>query len=266
MEHSIITIATNKQSYYKFAIACARSVLLSNNIPFYIVTNLDVKVPRDLRGKVILLEAEKDQAKLGIGIKLFIDKYVQTEKTLFIDSDCICYSSLQPIFEAFKGKSVSVVGNVVDARLFCGSKQAKTIKDNFNIDKLVKFNGGVYYIERSEKSTKIFDDARQIIPKYDSFGFNRINNKWINEEGLISISMIMNGETPIPDDGRYMTDLFTDPKSSRLNPLTGERILNNPNKNKLKHRPWYPIGDYSPIIIHFGGSSLTSYPYISQYY
>lgn len=261
---SIITFATNKRSYYKFAINCAKSILLHNDLPIYIVTNLDVKVPKYLRSKVFILNADSSHAKLGIGIKLFIDKYLQTEETIFIDSDCICFANLSIIFESCQNKALSVVGNIVNAEAFCGKEQAKVIKENFNTSKLVKFNGGLYYINRSNLTTDIFNLSRSIIPNYDRFGFNRINNKWINEEGLISIAMMKFNQIPISDDGKYMTDLYTNPHPYGLNVLKGNSSLFNPPSYHLRHRNWYPPGLYHPIILHFGGNALNSFPYIKQ--
>lgn len=261
---SIITFATNKRAYFKFAINCARSVLLHNKISIYIVTNLDVNIPYDLKDNVFIIPVEPEHAKLGIGIKLYLDRYLQTEKTLFIDSDCLCFGSLNPIFEAVGSQSVSVVGTVVDAADFCGALQAKVIYDTFNLSELIRFNGGLYHLQKNETCFSIFNYARNIIPNYDKLGFQRINKATLNEEGLLSIAMMHYEQKPLIDDGNFMTDLFTDHHPFRLNILNGNSKLNNPNKNSKKHRPWYPIGNYAPIILHFGGRALKKHPYVGQ--
>jgi hypothetical protein len=264
-EFSVITFATNKLSYVRFALNCAQSVLLYNDIRVYIVSNLNFKIPAHLKQNVFIISANDQHALSGIGMKLYIDQYIQTKQNLFIDADCLCYGSLEPIFKACEGKNVSVVGTIVNASEWCGTEQAKVIEKEFGINQLVRFNGGLYFIEKTKKTTQVFDFARSIFPHYDHYGFQRINNKWINEEGLISISMIKFNETPIADDGRYMTDLYTDPHPARLNVLNGTRELNNPPEGKPKHRPWYPKGKYSPIVLHFGGQKIHSFPYITQY-
>ncbi len=261
---SVITFATNKLSYTRFALNCARSILLHNDIPIYIVSNLDFKVPGELQKNVSIIRPKEGHAELGIGMKLYMDEYLQTERSLFIDSDCLCFADLGPVFSVFEGKNVSVAGTIVDAAEWVGPQQAITIEKEFRIKKLPRFNGGMYYLKKNLKTGEIFDFARSVIPNYDNFGFQRINNKWINEEGPIAISMIIHHETPVPDNGNYMTDLFTDPHPSKLNVLTGERVLKNPAAGQSKHRPWYPAGTFSPIIIHFGGQKLNTFPYLSQ--
>lgn len=264
-EYSVITFATNKTKYLDFAFNCARSILLRNNIKIYIATNLTKPIPKDLESNVSYVQIKEEHAKLGIGAKLYIDRYVQTRYSLFIDSDCLVYDTLQPIFSEFKGQSVSVIGFITEAERFCGKKQANTIKNVFNILNLIRFNGGVYYIEKNELAENIFEFARNIIPDYDKLGFQRINGNSINEEGLLSISMVKHRQIPIPDTGKYMTDLYTDPNTTRLNVLSGNRVLNNPSFGEFRHRSWYIDSNLSPIIVHFGGATVYTNPYLSQH-
>lgn len=262
-KYSVITFATNKTDYFKFALNCAQSILLHNDLPVYIVSNMDIAIPEKFRERIFIIPAKPEHAALGIGIKLYTDEYLQTEHTLFIDSDCICYDSLGKIFKACDGMDVSAAGNVVPTENWCGDELAKTIKDNWRLDKIIRFNGGFYYFRKSQLTTKIFDQARGIAEKYDEYGFVRIKDKWMNEEVPLSIAMTLNGQSPIADDGTYMTDTFTDHRPKQLNVLTGVRVLKNPALPSMQHRPWYP-GSYSPVVLHFGGSNLSSYPYISQ--
>jgi hypothetical protein len=260
---SVITFATNKLEYVQFALNCAESVLLHNDLPVYIVSNIEFPIPEKLRDKIFNVPAKPGHAELGIGIKLHTDEYLQTDQTLFIDSDCICFSGLDDIFNAAEGMDVTVAGNIVPAESWCGPEQAKTIKEVWDADQLIRYNGGLYYFRKSETTKKIFDQAREIAEKYDDYGFSRIKNKWINEEGPLSIAMTLNGQRPVADDGRFITDLYTDMRPAVMNVLKGKRVLRNKPVSHPNHRPWYPAL-YSPVIIHYGGSSLKSYPYRSQ--
>lgn len=260
---SVLMFATNKLKYVQFALNCAESILLHNEIQIFIVSDLQVTVPVRLQKFVSIVKVKPQHLSLGLGIKIYMDEYVQTAHTLFVDADCLCYASLAAMFAAFKSKNVSVVGTVVNSADWCGEEQAGAIEKEFAITQLPRFNAGVIYLEKTATAVKIFDYARSIIPNYDKLGFQR-NNGTVNEEILIAIAMVKYGETPIPDDGRYMTDLSTDSHPRKLNVLKGVRVLNNPLAGELKHRPWYPEGTYSPMIIHFGGSNLGSYIYRSQ--
>jgi hypothetical protein len=261
-EYSVLTFATNKLSYVKFALNCAQSVILHNkNVPVYIVSNLAVTIPYQLKN-VNIIPIDNELAKKGLELKLHIDRFLQTKHTLFIDSDCLCFGSLEPLFKAFEKNDLSVIGNVVPSEEWCGTDQAKTIKRKFNLDHLIRFNAGVIYLKQSSHNQQLYNDVRKIAEKYDELGFIR-NNKWINEEGPISIVMMLNQQKPVADDGIYMTDLFTDFRPKKMNVLKGERRLKNPDSPSIRHRPWYP-GQYSPLIIHYGGLNVNSYPYTAQ--
>jgi len=261
-DYSVITVATNKPSYLTLALNCAQSILLFNDIRIYIVTNLECVIPNYLSQNVQLIAVLPQHAELGIGIKLHLDEYVQTEHTIFIDSDCICFDSLDSMFQKCSGQDVTCVGRIVPAADWCGEEQAATIKKNWGLDQLIRFNGGFYSIKRSGLTLTIFNKAREIADKYDSYGFQRIQNKWINEEGPLSIAMMLNGQLPIEDNGLYLADLYTD-NTPALNVLKGRRVLKNPPPGQIKHRSWYPVS-YSPILLHFGGSQLNSLIYKSQ--
>ncbi|MEO8884773.1 MAG: hypothetical protein ABI367_01845 [Mucilaginibacter sp.] len=262
-DYSVITFATNKQSYVQFAFNCTRSILLHNDISIFIVSNLNFTIPEALKNNVFIVPARQEHVALGIGMKLHIDKYLQTPYSLFIDSDCMVYGSLAPVFEAAGNNDITVAGNITAAQNWCGNEQAETIKQHFGLTELIRYNGGLYYLKKSAHTTRMFDKARAIGEKYDEYGFSRINNKWINEEAPISIAITLNHQHPMPDNGQFMTDLFTNSRPDTLNVLTGAIQLKNPPLPSGKHRPWYPVA-YSPIILHFGGSSINSYPYNSQ--
>jgi len=265
-DYSVITFATGKTKYVKFALNCVRSVLQFNKIRFYIVSDLKFKIPVTLKKYIFIIDAKPEHLDQGTGIKLYIDKYLQTQYTLFIDSDCLCYGSLQSAFDLFSVKNVSVAGNIVNAASWCGEEQAKTIYEIFGITKLTRFNGGIYYVSKSGQSTKIFDKAREIALDYDQLGFKRIYQNWINEEIPISIAITLHQELPVADDSFLMTDLYTDQHTSNLNVLTGFRRINNPAVGSVWHRPWYPSRILKPIIVHFGNSNLYRYPYLSQHF
>jgi hypothetical protein len=260
-DYSVITFATNKPKYLAFAFTMARSVLLFNDIAIYIVSNLVSPIPEDLSENVFIVPVKSGHAEKLIGIKIHLNEYIKTEHSLFIDSDCICYGNLSNIFSRCCDKSVSVAGRVVKSIEWCSEENARTIKENFGIDQLIRFNGGLYYLRKSELTNRIFEKVRAIADNYDQLGFSRIGES-INEEGPISVAMMLYEQRPIPDNGSFMTDLFTD-RMPDLNVLTGRRFLKNPPTGMPRHRSWYP-SIYSPVIIHFGGGTLTTYPYNSQ--
>ncbi len=260
-DRSVLLLATNKKEYLQFALNCAQSIKLHNpDLQIFIATNIAVK--KTISG-ITFLSVSEDLAKLYIEAKIYLDSFLQTQETLFIDSDCLCYGNLEPLFKACRGMDVTVVGRPVPLESYWGTEHSEFARKEFGIDKSIVFNGGFYYFKKSALTKSIFDKAREISSRYDEYGFHRIKNKWKNEEELLSIGMVVNKQTPIADNGTYMTDLYTNHRPATLNVLTGARELRNPAYPVVEPRSWYPAA-YSPILLHFGGSSLKSYPYVSQ--
>lgn len=258
-KRSVLLLATNRQEYLQFALNCAASVNLHNpGLPVFIATNI---APTQSYPGVQFLNVSEELSKLFIEAKIYLDRFLQTEETLFIDSDCLCYGSLTPLFEACGGKDVTVIGRLIPLEDYW-SPNPEFARKEFSIDKSIIFNGGFYFLRKTELTERIFNRAREISVRYDEYGFNRIKNKWKNEEDLLSIAMIANKQEPIKDDGAFMADFSTDRQPLELNVLTGARILRNPAPGN-KYRDWYPK-TYSPILLHFGGSNLKTYPYVSQ--
>lgn len=261
-DYSVITFANNKLTYAEFALNCAQSIVLFNDIKVYIVSNLQFPIPQKFADRIFILKAKEEHARLGIEGKLYMDEYIQTTHTFFIDSDCLCYGSLTPVFNVCSGMDVSVVGKTVSVEEYW-EQRAAFARNEFGITKTITFNGAFYYIRKSQVAKQIYDTARQLATRYDEYGFNRIKNNWKNEEQLISIGMSQNNQSPIADNGSFMADLTTDQRPAILNILKAKVLLRNPAPPNIKHRNWYP-SSFSPIIVHFGGNNINSYPYKSQ--
>jgi hypothetical protein len=262
-QYSVITFATNKLNYTQFALNLAQSVQLYNDIPVFIVSDLDFAIPVSFQNKIFIIPAQPEHVSLGIRIKLHIDEYVQTAHTLFVDSDCLCYGNLDTIFEACAKMDVTVAGNIVPAQTWCGEELAQIINEQYGFNNIIRFCGGLYYMKKTSRAKNIFNTAREIAETHFNYRVDKLKNAWMDDEVPLSIAMALNQQSPIADNGSFVTDLYTDFRPGKLNVLTGSRLLRNPPYNRPRHRPWYPV-KYSPIILHFGGNNITSYPYISQ--
>lgn len=258
---SVILLATNKRQYLDFALNCAASVRLHNSdLPIFIITNLKTD---NIIADVKFIPIANEIAKLNIAAKIYLDHFIQTEETLFIDSDCLCYDDLNPVFEACAGHDFTTIGRLISWEKEWGLQSAKEGMQKFGVDKFILLNGGFYYIKRGTIATQVFNHTRSLFARYDELDFDRIKNGWENEEGLFAIAMVKNNQTPIADNAQLMTDFYTDRRPKCLNVLTGKRLLRNPVYPLTEPRSWYP-SSFSPIILHYGGENIKSYPYISQ--
>jgi len=153
---SVLLLATNKKEYFKFALNCAESIKLHNpGLQIFIATN--IKTDKDF-SDIKLLTISEEIAKLCIETKLYLDNFLQTEETLFIDSDCLCFGNLDPIFKACQGMDVTVIGRTppLEKNWGGGDKGAEFARNEFSIDKSILFNGGFYYIKKTARTKRIY--------------------------------------------------------------------------------------------------------------
>ena len=261
---SVFTVATGTQVYLNYALALARSFVTHNSlsdIKFFIMTDLESKLPADLQN-IELIQVNSLPIGKGITSKLFLDQLAPTEKSLFIDADCLCYGSLVPVFEKFEGHSVSVVGFPISEGGWCGIV-AEDLCRKFEVEHISRFNGGVYYIERGKRATQIYETARNLLPNYDQLGLPR-HRGWANEEPLMSMALAIHGETAVIDDGSILSDLASCLDRAVLDVLIGKCQLTNPPLPDPKHKWWYKRGTYYPLIIHFSGPATMVYPYTKE--
>jgi len=258
---NILTIATGKELYINLALNLARSFVWwhpKTDILFYLVTDRADIIPSELRGVIKLIEVKPGELPEGFSSKLFLDKLAPEGQTIFIDSDCLIFGPLDKLFDRFKGHSVSVIGSYIRDGEWFGD--ISTICNRYSIDKMPKFNGGMYYIEKSPIATEVYDLARTLEQKYDEIGFKRLRNR-PNDEVIMSLAMALTRQQPVIDDGTIMSDPLACPGGYYLDVIKGRRWLINPPAPHPLHQNWYPFQTVEPVVVHFLGYYTNHYPY-----
>lgn len=261
---AVLTIATGRRLYFDMAIALARSFGLwhaASDIRFFIATDLEDSIPPDLASWVQVLRHPPGALGSGFSVKLHLDKLGPARQTLFIDADCLCFGPLDPVFDLFAGRAVSVVGGPVAEGEWFGDI-GRTCRQ-FGLEALTKFNGGVYYIEPGAVASAVYGRARALESRYDDIGLVRLRD-CPNEELLMSIAMGLEGCEGIDDDGTVHGELFSSPRILKLDLLSGQARLQNPPPGAEDHRPGYPVRTISPVVVHFLGDFTSKWPYRSQ--
>jgi hypothetical protein len=263
---TVLTIATGKPLYINLAVNLARSFYLwhkTTDITFSIVTDHPELLPADIASKATILAIKSGELGEGFSSKLFLDKVAPEGQTLFIDSDCLIFGDLSPVFERFKGMPVAVVGNYISSGEWFGNIEA--ICRNFNVSHIPKFNGGMYYLEKGAAATRVYERARNIEPQYDEIGFVRLRNR-PNDEVIMALAMQLENMKPLIDDGTIMSDPLACPGNYQINIINGSTLLVNPPLPHPEHRPWYPFEKVSPLVVHFLGQYTLHYPYRREVY
>ena len=262
----MLTIATGKKVFVDMAANLARSFLWwhqNSNIKFQLVTDQPDLIPADIIGKIEVVKVQPGQLGKGFSAKLQLDKLVSDGKTLFIDSDCLVFGPLNPVFDKFKGSGVSVIGGYISSGEWFGD--IASVCKKFNVPHIPKFNGGLYYLEKGETSKMVYKAARELEKDYDKIGFARLRGL-PNDEVLMALAMQLHGQAPIPDDATVMSDPQACPGQYEIDVISGSRLLINPPHPSPLHQSWYPFGNISPVVVHFLGYYTLHYPYLREVY
>jgi hypothetical protein len=263
MNKNVITIATGKKLYIDLAVNLARSFWYWNKqqaISFYIVTDLAHFLPADVTSFAKIITVKKDELGKGFTPKLYLDQLAPTGQTLFIDSDCLVYGNLTPVFEKFKSNKVSVIGNYIAKGEWFGN--IEKICQQFKIMHLPKFNGGVYYLENGETAAKVYQKARELEKVYDEIGFIRLRNR-PNDEVLMALAMELYQQKPIAEDGSIMAEFVNFKTGVTSNLLEGKACLYNKPEHKNYQSNW-SLQKAEPLIVHYLGHYNLLYPYIKE--
>jgi len=260
---SVLTLAVGKQLYIDMAVALARSFYVWNKgagIDFYIATDNKRLIASDVLEWAKVIELKPGELGEGFSPKLHLDKIAPTDKTLFIDSDCLIVKPLSSIFDKMDGQSVSVVGSFISEGEWFGD--VKSICRKVGVSKIPKFNGGIYYLEKNEIATNVYQKARELEPQYDEIGLVRLRNK-PNDELLMALAMAYYNQVPIPEDGNILGELVNFQSGIEINILKGTCTLKNSPKHSNYQSSW-PLQIGHPIVVHFLGDHTNKYPYLRE--
>lgn len=257
---AVLTVATGKMFFWDLAMTLARSFVrsnASNDIAFFVLTDLQCSFPVDLEGRVQRISVPAGALGSGFSPKLHLDRFAPAEQTLFIDADCLCVRSLTAAFDRFQGKAVSVVGGAIASGEWFGD--IPSVLARVGVAELPKFNGGVYYIERGVLASAVYEEARRLEPQYDDLGLVRLRGH-PNDELLLAIAMARYGLSATSDDGSIMGDLLNHPKMERLSVLHGTCVM----RCKGHGQPSASLDRIQPAIIHFLGYHAIQWPYRAE--
>ena len=257
---AVLSIAVGKPVYLAMAVNLARSFKRwhqDSDIRFVLATDQPDMVPSDLHDIEIVTLAPGEYG-IGFAPKLHLDRMTPADRTLFVDGDCLCVGPLDRVFAGFAGRAVSVVGGYISSGEWFGD--VASVCRQFGVPAILKFNGGVYYLERGEMSSRVYRMARELEPRYDEIGLVRLRGR-PNDELLMAIAMAVHGQVPVPDDGSVLSDPQACPGPIELDVLRGGSTLTNPAPPHPRHMAWYPHWKVHPVLVHFLDFYTTKHPY-----
>ena len=172
LSRGFVTIATGDERYYDIARNLLRSyrMFASIHYPFAILCDRENEYTEDF-DDVFLLE----KTHYNYLDKLQLCEYLPYDETIFIDADSLAYGDLDEWWDLFKdADDFSLFGyawtDLKSGRGWFVPAGAGEFKDR--ITYIPDFNGGVYYMRRSERCKKVFELANYFALNFKNYTFN----------------------------------------------------------------------------------------------
>lgn len=191
----ILTLAYGERRFIEQARSLAHSLELhAPGLPRAIVTDSEDPGLREL----FTVIPYRPEFGSGVRQKLYLDLYSPFEETLFIDSDCLVLGDLSSFWQAFAGQAFGVPGfRYLERGSTDPYLDVNHVLDTLQLTRLPKFNGGVYYFNRSAASATFFETARKLLDDWNSLNFQEFRGNGPADEALYSVAMAMRDIAPV---------------------------------------------------------------------
>jgi len=258
---AVLTMGLGKPIYLQMAATLARSFHVwhsDSDIQFYIVTDRVDQLPKDVKKFVEVISIESGEYGTGFSPKLHLDRLAPTDRTLFIDADCLITGPLDSVFDRFEGRSVSTVGRMVSEGEWWGDIAERCEK--VGLDEIPLLVGCIYYLEDDSTATEVYETARSLEDRYEELGLILLRGS-PNEEPLLSLGMALHGQEPIPDDGRVKADAMSYPSGIEIDVFRGTALLKDyTDQDHLTGT----LREARPVIAHFNDTFAEKPPYTRE--
>ncbi|HTE02438.1 MAG TPA: hypothetical protein VK668_24285 [Mucilaginibacter sp.] len=192
----IITIAQGEKRYIDMAKMLALSLIQVNpGVQRAVVSDADED---EFRGLYDVFIPYDKSFGAGLNQKLHLDKYSPFDETLFVDSDCLAFKSIDTMIELCRKHSFVVFGDQISTGEWY--MDVAEMCKKFSLPSIPLFNGGTYYFKNDAVATGIFNRARELKDDYLELGFKPFRGS-INEEPLIAVAMALNQVEAVDDRG-----------------------------------------------------------------
>lgn len=253
----IITIAFGADKYHEQAQAFARSFRLHNpgwSGLFTIATDRVGGYPKDLDW-VHYVPTTPGIASEGFAAKLRFGELSTREHVLYVDSDSIWYGRVEPIFAALEGRAFAVTGRMLTEGYWYAPVPAMCAR--FGVPALPRFNGGLYYLERSRGGQAVIERSFKLFDRYDEIGWKRIGPNR-NDEVCVSAAMAEQGLAAYEEDGTMSVNLLDAPQVVALDVFSGHADI---RPTGPRDQRFFQIDQPKPAIVHFAAQSFSLPPY-----
>ena len=196
MTQGFVTIATGNVWYYRLALNLLHSYRLhsSNQYPFAIICDKENEVTKEFDDVIVM-----ENALCSCVDKVVLPDYLPYDETIFIDADCLVYGDIDNYWDSFsEATSLSAFGSVCPNDSLYGWFKKDEVGDySDSIRFIPEFNGGVYYLRKSEELEAFAVTAKDILQNYRDYRFRQFTKP--ADEPIFALAMAVHGFKPAGD-------------------------------------------------------------------
>lgn len=190
-----VTIATGQERYYILArnLLYSYKQFASEKCPFAIICDKENKYTAEFDDVILLKQAHRNYLD-----KLHLYDFLPYDETIFIDADSLAYGDLNEWWEIFKNADdFSLFGyawtDLNSGRGWFVPKGIKEFKDKVFF--IPDFNGGVYYLRRSETCKEVFELANYFAAHFHDYEFTGFKD--VADEPCLALAMAVQHCMPL---------------------------------------------------------------------
>ena len=195
MTRGFVTIATGEERYFNIArnLLWSYRQFASGKYPFAIICDRENEYTAEFDDVILLKEAHCNYLD-----KLQLYDYLPYDETIFIDADSLAYGDLDEWWDIFKdADDFSLFGYVwtdlKSGRGWFVPDGTGEFKDKITF--IPDFNGGIYYMRRSEKCRRVFELANYFAEHFSEYAFNGFNTA--ADEPCLALAMAVEQCVPL---------------------------------------------------------------------
>ena len=195
MTRGFVTIATGAERYFNIArnLLWSYRQFASEKYPFAIICDRENEYTAEFDDVILLKEAHCNYLD-----KLQLYDYLPYDETIFIDADSLAYGDLDEWWDIFKdADNFSLFGyawtDLKSGRGWFVPDGTGEFKDKITF--IPDFNGGIYYMRKSEKCRKIFELANYFAVHFGEYAFNGFDSA--ADEPCLALAMAVEQCMPL---------------------------------------------------------------------
>lgn len=199
MKRVVLTVGRGKPKYAEMALGLGRSLsLIGDDVPRAVVTDL-AGFPWERHFQQVLAPAGPRSAL----DKLFGLELTDADAVLAIDSDCLAFRRLEPVFDYLQGKEFAIVGHTRSEGEWHGA-DVREVCRMLQVDRIPSFNGGLIYYERTPKAIALIEEMKRVEREFDTTGFERFRGGASEEVCVLLAMMKLGFGEVVPDETDFM--------------------------------------------------------------